>query len=224
MISGLVDKLVGETNKVVIPKRDKEEIKYEKKTTEKLEKPVEVEKDVKEFLIEVIQSDIGQGLSLVYYYSNKISFGFDSLNRKDEQRGIGSSGFHKYIWKRERSTSLIYGRYHPFSGSFYMQFGIVNRDWLMELQWKRTSDNKNTGKLIATYPDSTTNVGIGWNWIADIGFSFSFGVAYIPSNPDHEYVEENRYSISESQKESWVNSVKKNTVETPAFIKVGWMF
>ena len=105
-----------------------------------------------------------------------------------------------------------------------MQFGIVNRDWLIEKQWKRTSDNKNTVKYIATYPDSTTITGMGWNWIADIGFSFSFGVAYIPSNPEHEYVEENNYSISESQKESWVNSVNENTLETPAFIKVGWMF
>ena len=226
MISGLVDKLVGGTNKVVIPKRDKEEIKYEKKTAEKLEKLVEVEKDAKEFLIQVTASGIGEGLSLVYYYSDKISFGFDSLYRKEELSGtfISSSGTQNAILIRERSTSLIYGRYHLFSGSFYMQFGIVNRDWLIEAQYKSTSNNKNTVKYIATYPDSTTIVGIGWNWIADIGFSFSLGVSYIPTKPDYEYVEENDYYISESKKELWENYVNENTLETPAFIKLGWIF
>ena len=183
-------------------------------------------KDVKEFLIQVTVSGIGEGLSMVYYYSDKISLGFDSLYRKEEISGtfLSPSGTQNAIMIRERSTSLIYGRYHLFSGSFYMQFGIVNRDWLIEAQYKSTSNNKNTVKYIATYPDSTTIVGIGWNWIADIGFSFSLGVSYIPTKPDYEYVEENDYYISESNKELWENNVNENTLETPAFIKLGWIF
>ena len=51
MIGGLVEKLVGETNKVVIPKKEKSEIIYEKKTVKKLDKQDEEEKDEKELLI-----------------------------------------------------------------------------------------------------------------------------------------------------------------------------
>jgi hypothetical protein len=175
-------------------------------------------------LIQAVQTGIGEGISLVYYYSNKISFGFDSLNRKEEEAKISVSGEQKRILERELSTTLTYGRYHPFSGSFYMQFGFVNRDWLIESQWKTTSDNKNTVKYIATYPDSTTNVGIGWNWIMDIGLSFSIGIANIPSKPEFEYVEENDYTVSQGNKELWENNVNKNTLETPLFIKLGWHF
>ena len=59
--------------KVVSPKR------------KKLEKPVEVEKNEKGILIDYIQSSLGQGLSMVYYYSDMFGFGFDTLYYKEEE-------------------------------------------------------------------------------------------------------------------------------------------
>jgi len=220
----LVEKLVSGTNKVVVPKRDKEEIRYEKKITEKLEKPVEVEKYEKSFLIEAVHTLIGDGVSLVYYYSNKISFGFDSLNSNEEETMMTVSGEQKDIYNTELSTTLTYGRYHPLSGSFYLQFGFVNRDWLLESQSVNISDNKNIGKYKATYGDSTTIAGIGWNWIMDIGLSFSIGIANIPSKPDFEYVEENGYIIAKGNEEVWEYNVTSTTPETLLFTKLGWHF
>ena len=65
-------------------------------------------KYVKRILIEVVQTGIGEGISLVYYYSNKISIGFDSLSRKEESSGISTSGTQNWEWKREQSTSLTF--------------------------------------------------------------------------------------------------------------------
>ena len=204
---------VSGTNKVVSTKRDK------------LEKPIEVEKNEKGILIEYIpQSGLGQGLSIVYYYSDMFGIGFDTLYHKEEE--TSTSGEYKIIEKEELSTNLIYAKFHPqINTSFYMQFGILNRDWLLERQRKIAIYNRNTTKYVATYGDYTFLFGVGWNWIWDNGFSFTFGLLSMISEPDYEYVEENNYIVTEYGKEYWEKKVEeKGYLRMPAFIKVGWMF
>ena len=106
-----------------------------------------------------------------------------------------------------------------------MQAGIAKKDFLWEEQWKRTSDNGNTGKFVAKNSDFGYLFGLGWNWITDFGFSFTIVLSSITvTDPDYEYVEEHNYLITEYGKESWEKQVESSNYGVLPLIKVGWMF
>ena len=173
----------------------------------------------------IIQSGIGKGPSIDYFYNDYLSFGFEYLYDKSEntKTHVESFGEVKTIDKEELSTNFIYANIYGGMGP-YVRIGFFNRDWLIEQQLKRARDNLNLGKSTANFGDNGFFLGLGWNPIWDNGFSLRIRISSMHSEPDYEYFEENA-SFSEAGKESWVKEVEARAyLLTPAFISVGWMF
>jgi len=190
----------------------------------KLEKPIEVEKNEKGILIEYMFGGIGKGWSINYFYNDRLSFGFEDLDNKYEntKTHVESFGEVKTIYKEELSTNFIYVNYHARMDT-YFRIGFFKRDWLIEQQHKRASDNLHLAKTTATFGDNGFFLGAGWNPIGDV-FSFRFGLLSMPFEPDYDYFEEN-VSITEAGKESWVKEVEaRKYLQTPIYLAVGLIF
>ncbi len=73
------------------------------------------------------------------------------------------------------ATGQLLLRVHPFESSgFYLQAGLVQRNWKFELTHRDTigsSTETADFKLTMEWPVSATNYAIGFNWVSDFGLS-----------------------------------------------------
>ena len=111
----------------------------------------------------------GKGVSLGYHLNPRIYLGVESF---------ASEGTFVERYEDEK-TSLAFSRFYPISreGVFYLQLGIADfkriseqREYLFPIEdFHSRSESQGKG----------TNVGFGWNFIFESGFSFGIGSSSI---------------------------------------------
>jgi hypothetical protein len=128
---------------------------------------------------------LGSGVSIGYHLFNPMYLGVENFGFTFDD----DDDYYDEKTEFDFDTTQVLVRISPFSSSgFYIQAGGVSRTWAA--QWTGT-DIKNDG--IATtndyatievkWPDSGTNVGLGWTWIFDAGFSLNIALATISGDP-----------------------------------------
>ena len=167
--------------------------------------------------------NLGDGFSINYFLSTSINLGYDSIILNRELDGESSDKDFKYVTTIKLYTNIISVYFHPFNGSFYGQFGYVLRDWLVEQQFIKKSNNQKTVNYKTIFYSSPT-IGLGWNWISSIGFSGGIGFFYVPKNVKHEFTNGGGRIITEENKESWKDYIEKNYRTNLSIIKLGWNF
>ncbi len=137
----------------------------------------------------VMGSIIGSGgffglqiFEMIYLGGNFTSFAYDEKNSDETE-----------LIELDLSTQTALLRIYPISDwSFFFQGGYVSRDWKIQ-GWSYDSNDDGTihpdewVKATLTFPKSASMVGLGFEWIADWGLTFSLGInAIIGDAPEVE--------------------------------------
>ena len=141
----------------------------------------------------ILLSSLGSGISLYYNFKNDIWFGIDSQSTSGSASASTSTSTSTETKSEVNvnfSTNYLNARYYLIESmpSFFIQGGLVSRRWTIEVVESRASNNKILGKYSTKYPSSALNLGLGWNWISDLGISGGIHfIGLIGGSPLHTY-------------------------------------
>lgn len=130
---------------------------------------------------QIASGSVGAGPHLGYNINQWVFVGAESLSRKETT----TSTFGTSVTVNQ-STNQILARFSTWENSgFYLQAGMVSRSWSAEslgygcigTTWPYTCTNQESVKI--KWPDTAGNVGLGWNWVGDGGFSGGWGFSSI---------------------------------------------
>ena len=125
--------------------------------------------------VQLLSGNVGAGPSIGYNINDMIYVGSDSLSKEETATSgsvIGTASF---------KTNLISVRFSTWDDSgFYLQAGAGSADWSMNISGPgyigtTTMEYSNKMNVKFKWPGSATMAGLGWNWIADSGFSGGLG-------------------------------------------------
>ena len=209
----------------------KEETKISKES-EEVEKVDKVSKittnHLKPYQAQVILvSSLGSGISLYYNFKEDIWFGIDSQSTSGSAEAKTSTGTYKYKLDLNFSTTYLNARYYLVESmpSFFLQGGLVSRNWTLMTVETRVSDNQKVGTYKTKYPNSALNIGLGWNWINEQGFSGGIHfIALIGGSPLHTYEMESGWTCSDTCKANYEEAVDDLPTNGTAHINLGYNF
>ena len=174
----------------------------------------------------ILLSSLGSGISLYYYFKNDIWFGIDSQSTSGSLTSTSSSGDTKYEVNLNFSTYYLNARYYLIESmpSFFIQGGLVSRSWTIEsVSTDVSTGNKGTFKT--NYPSSALNIGLGWNWISDQGFSGGIHfIGIVGGSPLHTYEMESGWTCDDSCKASYETTVDEVVPTSTGHVNIGYNF
>ena len=229
--SGLSDKTIEEQCGKIGEKVESKDTVEEEKVSEEIEN---TEDDLtisdgskKPYQAQIILlSSLGSGISLYYYFKNDIWFGIDSQSTSGSASRVFSNGTKSEV-NANFSTNYLNARYYLIESmpSFFIQGGLVSRSWTIELVESRVSNNEILGKYSTKYPSSAINLGLGWNWISDQGFSGGIHfIGLIGGSPLTTYETESNWICDDTCKASYESTVDEFVPTATGHINFGYNF
>ena len=174
----------------------------------------------------ILLSSLGSGISLFYNFKNDIWFGIDSQSTSGSRSSTFATG-EKSELNLNFSTNYLNARYYLIESmpSFFIQGGLVSRRWTIEVVESRASNNKILGKYSTKYPSSALNLGLGWNWISDLGISGGIHfIGIVGGSPLHTYEMESGWICSDSCKASYETTVDEIVPTSTGHVNIGYNF
>ena len=173
----------------------------------------------------ILLSSLGSGISLYYYFKNDIWFGIDS--QSTSASATSSNRSTKYEGNLNFSTNYLSARYYLVESmpSFFIQGGLISRSWTMETVSIKVSNNEKIGTYITKYPSSALNIGLGWNWISDQGFSGGIHfISIVGGSPLHTYEMESGWTCDDACKANYETAVDEVVPTSTGHVNIGYNF
>lgn len=177
--------------------------------------------------VQLLSSNIGEGVSLGYNFNSTVFIGVESLLRKEE---IVES---QVLVTGDLTTHQLIARFSVWDDSgFYIELGAASRKWVIE----------GVGySCVGDWPDYTCSdqihikwewpavagvYGIGWNWIADFGFSGGLGISVYAGEDPELIVEDLNGGATEAQLQYEKKQIESytNTAVGSLYFNIGWNF
>lgn len=147
--------------------------------------------------VQLVAGSVGIGVGVGYFFNSQLYGGWDF--RVASAARTTSSGSYDYEATANFATHIFLARYSIWQDNpFYLQGGLAYRDW----DTRATSFERGTNTKVATleveFPAIAFNYGVGWNWIADSGFSGGLGLSLLSGGPPTVKIKENRRVLSDA--------------------------
>ena len=174
--------------------------------------------------VHALISVIGAGISSGYNFNEQFQFGIDYSSISSDY--TGTSDESNIAANISFSSYNLFSRYFFIDDySFFLQGGLLNRDWNATGEYYKKDTGFKWGKVEILWPSIALNYGLGWNGVASFGLSgvvMLYGVYGDAASVT--YTEYGNYAFNEDRKKEFNDSLSGINNPTGLLLAIGYNF
>ena len=187
--------------------------------------------------VQITSTSIGDGLWAGASLKEDFLFGLQFTNHSTN---FTKQEIYEHSISQQSQVVLIFNRWNPArEKSFFLQSGIAHRKQYEDVVFRRDRYQGDTlitygrfGSVKIVWPEWAFNLGLGWHWQSDLGFSGSVGYGLLLSERpkmtiDSTYdwfVTEAESKYIQSQQEQTQNKLNQLAIWPLYSASIGWTF
>lgn len=174
--------------------------------------------------VHALISVVGSGFSSGYNFNEQFQIGIDYSSISYDSTGTSDESNY--------SANISFSSYNLFSRfffiddySFFLQGGLLNRDWNATGEYYKKDTGFKWGKIEILWPSVALNYGLGWNGVASFGLSgvvMLYGVYGDAASVT--YTEYGNYAFNEDRKKEFNDSLSGLNNPTGLLLAIGYNF
>ena len=189
------------------------------------------------YSVQITSTSIGDGLWAGASLKEDFLFGLQFTNHSTN---FTKQEIYEHSISQQSQVVLIFNRWNPArEKSFFLQSGIAHRKQYEDVVFRRDRYQGDTlitygrfGSVKIVWPEWAVNLGLGWHWQSDLGFSGSVGYGLLLSERpkmtiDSTYdwfVTEAESKYIQSQQEQTQNKLNQLAIWPLYSASIGWTF
>ena len=189
------------------------------------------------YLVQITSTSIGDGLRAGASIKEDLLFGLQFTNHSTN---LTKQEIYEHSISQQSQVVLIFNRWNPArENSFFLQSGIAHRKQYEDVVFRRDRYKGDTlvkygrfGSVKIVWPEWAVNLGLGWHWQSDFGFSGSVGYGLLWSERPKMtidsiydwFVTEAESKYIQAQQEQTQNKLNQLAIWPLYSASIGWTF
>ena len=187
--------------------------------------------------VQITSTSIGDGLWAGAFHKEDLLFGLQFTNHSTN---LTKQEIYEHSISQKSQVVLIFNRWNPSrENSFFLQSGIAHRKQYVDVVFRRDRYQGDTlvrygrfGSVKIVWPEWAVNLGLGWHWQSDLGFSGSVGYGLLWSESPKMTIDssydwfvteaESKYILA--QQEQTQNKLNQLAIWPLYSASIGWTF
>ena len=198
---------------------------------------IAVESNSQHYPVQITTTSIGDGLWAGASIKEDFLLGLQFINHSTN---FTREEIYDHSIEQQSQVVLIFNRWNPArEKSFFLQSGIAHRKQYENAVFRRDRYQGDTlvaygsfGGVKVIWPEWAVNLGLGWNWQSDLGFSGGVGYGLLWSerpkmtidSTNDWFVTEAESKYFQAQQEQTQNKLNQLAIWPLYSASIGWTF